>query len=105
MEVVRADACMHASTRARPYAVTLKAVTVTRGSCDPVPYRDDAIGREVEWWRGGDEERREAPPISRGCEPERRASEGERRGSERGSGRGGLAPGRDSCTHSHAVYK
>ena len=33
----------------------LKAVTVTRGSCDPVPYRDDAIGRKHERWRGGKE--------------------------------------------------
>jgi hypothetical protein len=34
---------------------TLKAVTVTRASCHPLPYRDDAIGREEERRRGGEE--------------------------------------------------
>jgi hypothetical protein len=88
---------MHALKPGRMH--TLKAVTVTRASCHPVPYRDDAI---KERRRGGEEERREAAPIARGGEPERRASEGERRGSERGSGRGGLGvwqlvAGRDTC--------
>jgi hypothetical protein len=54
-------------------------------------------------------ESREAAPIARGCEPERRASEGERRGSERGSDRGGLgvllqAETVAASTRSHAVY-